>query len=206
MSGIRDHAIDWARQREIVLAGTLTGLGQNGRDLVSDDTAYAEFGETPGRGLGALQFTAVGALVRHLMPVPTHWDLQKPIGVSLHVVTNSVTENDGIEFTVKYDAVDIGDVLTAANQGTTALDPVIDEIVIGADAVALTVIESSRGVIPGGQLIKGGLLALEIELESTDASENIYLLDVAFDFMPRTTFGPYPAGLDRPFSRGYDSD
>ena len=175
MSGIRDHAIDWARQRETVMAGALTGLGADGQDLVAATADYVEIGAL---GLGAVHFTAAGALARNLMPVPTHWDLQKPIGITLHVLATSTTAADELLFTVKYDAVDIGDALVAANGGTKALDPVIDEITVGADAVSLAVRETSRGIIPAGKLTKGGLLALEIELESaTDASDAIYLLD-----------------------------
>ena len=101
MSGIRDHAIDWARQRHVVEAQDMAGLSPAGQTLEGTATT-AVLAEVGTSGIIGAHFTAADAVVRDWRAIPSHWDLRKPIGVTLQWGTVSVTADDSIHFLARY--------------------------------------------------------------------------------------------------------
>lgn len=142
MSGLRDDAIDWARQRHAVEAVELTGFAGESDGLVA---ATVDLVEVSQFGYAAAQFAAIGNQIRHNMAVPSHWDLEHPIGLTLQFVTGSATADDGVTFIGRYDAIGIGDALATpvripeSRRGTLA---------VAAGVGTLTVTTAGTGIFP----------------------------------------------------------
>jgi len=216
--GARDHSIDWARQREVVEAVhfsgfilpalDLDGSGDTGVQVRPQDAidavAAVFIEEVSTVGITAVRFTTAGGQVRHTMAIPSHWDLQHDVGLTLQFCTGSATAEDGTTWKGLYDVIEVGEVLAAP---TTALDTAWTEVELPADPTALTLLQTNRGVIEGGNLKKGGRLVLDIEMDTSDVAldtEKVYLLSLTFDYMPKWCWGA-GVDLDRDFSLRYDN-
>ena len=196
--GVRDHAMDWARQRHVIEAASLSGFGGGAEDLTGGNVDLQEIGSL---GYSLALFGSAGATVKHNMAIPSHWDLEHDIGVAIQLTTTSDTEDDQADFVCLWDTVGVGQALLGTNNGTEALDTVWDAFVVPADAVSHQLYETSRGVIDGGQLKKGGRLILDIEMDTLSAgfTENVFMVSLILDYMPKWCFGE-DAVEDRDFS------
>ena len=158
-------------------------------------------------GAAGLFFEEAGATVQHNILIPSYWDLDKEIGVTLQFVTGSATAADGATFKVQYSQIEQGGVLPREDSNTPLDTPLVENEALGA--IAYKVHETNRGHIDGGKLKKGSRLALEIELDATDVAmttaEGVYLLSVILDYMPKFCWGT-GVELDRPYRNTHSNE
>lgn len=124
--------------------------------------------------------------------LPRDVNVERPIGLKIRYSTASTTAADTHTWIALYDVIAEN---AAIAIGTTALDTAI---AVDTDSgVANAWQWSPRGEIAGNtftesNLTNGDLIAVNIELDATDASETIHLHGIQIDYVPKREQGPFP--------------
>ena len=149
--------------------------------------------EVGGLGIVAPSFLAAGAHLRFSFDIPGICDVKEEMGVTLNLLTDSLTAGDAFHMIGLYSVLGATEQTEIAAPATALATPFAADTV-GANAAAGTGIinkQSSRGVIPATALVEGGTILFDLEADvvamDVGASESLWLLSVVFDFMPRLT-------------------
>lgn len=141
---------------------------------------------------------AVGAVMTasdeydFFFPIPRDMNVTQEFGIRVRFVTASTTGSDTHTWIGLYDVIAEDAALAV---GSTALDTTIAVVTDNGTASAWQ--DTARGIINGNTFTKANLtnsdfLAINIELDATDASEAINLLGIVIDYMPKRGLGGFP--------------
>lgn len=158
-------------------------LGASGVDVSTGvgDMVEAEIGSL---SMVALVATA-GDEHDFFVPVPRDLNWTQPVGIRVRYSTASTTDTDTHTWIALYDVI-AEDAAIAI--GTTALDTTIAVDTDNGTANAWQY--TPRGVIDGGTVSEDNvtgedLLAINVELDATDAGETIHLHGISIDYVPK---------------------
>lgn len=178
-------------------SGSVIGAG----DAVDTSTGVGDMVEAE---IGSLSMVALVATAgdEHdwFVTLPRDMNVERPLGVKLRFSTASTTAADTHTWITLYDMI-AEDAAIAI--GTTACDTTHVAASDTDSGVANAWQWSTRAVIDGStfsetNLTNGDLLAINVELDATDAAEAIHLHGIQLDYMPKRGQGPastYDAGL-----------
>lgn len=191
MPNVHDRIIQYKRGRLFLPTHRLVG-GAN-------ETDYNESEIGANLGYNAAVWSsagyAVGGVVNGKFLVPTDWNPNFPLGMSLYWLTDSTTTSDTVDWKIFLDMIAVGSVIPTAT-------PAVLNTVIAQDTNlgAKVLHKTSRGIRNKNwstiKAIHAGLLGhIHIELDATTidvgVTENVWLLGVEFDYVPMLTRQPH---------------
>ncbi len=191
MPNVHDRIIQYKRGRLFLPTHRLVG-GAN-----EPDYKESEVGSNLGYNAAVWSSTGytVGSPLVGKFIVPTDWNPNFPLGVSVYWVTDSATTSDTVDWKIFLHMIKVGEVIPFGN--TSVLDTVIaQDTNLGAKFLHRT----SRGIRNKNwstiKDIHNGLMGqMNVELDATTVdvagTENVWLLGVLFDYVPMLTRQPH---------------
>jgi len=179
-----DSDIQYRYQDWYLPAAQMSGVfSDTGHGLTQGTVApFGAAGTTTG-SLTGMQLAIAGQFLRHTMPVPGRWQLDKAIHLYLYWTSGSATVGDSITWKVLYNAFAEGAVTV---RGATALDTA--PAAVNPTATAWQVQRTGVGTINANSLAHGGLINFDFELDAlTGITEDIVLVGAEFWYLPRLT-------------------
>jgi hypothetical protein len=133
-------------------------------------------------GLSGIQLEAAGDDFHWLIPVPDEMAVGLPMKISALWTTDATTTTETATFKALYKAIAFGEALAAAD---VALDTVITADAVDDTAYGLQ--ESPQGVINGGNMSKGEMLHILMELDAVSglnpAADVVFLLGIFIEYI-----------------------
>jgi len=162
-------------------AGNLVGTVSADTVLVSaaDNTAIIE--EVNGTGIMGLKMAAAD-VVSHLMLLPGDVDRHNPVYVRMIYTTGSATTGDGVTWVFTYEPVTPDDTAITGTINDALDTTIVEDFVTGQWDIQRT----AAGVINGKTIADAALyMLMKIEMDATDASEDIFLLGAELEYSPK---------------------
>ena len=186
---IKDKNIKYKFKKEYWPVGTFscfTGASGATVDAVDGNPLVAL------SGVVGLRMSAPDALVRHLFPMPSHWDT----GNNIHcraIWTDSGSSDNSITFRILYNEQTFGQ---APGAGATDLDT---KIVADPHCETGSGINATKWGTINADSLSADFITLDVEMhaEAADGMEAV-LFGIEWAYMPKLTDGPQHAAADVP--------
>ena len=146
-------------------------------------------------GVLGLEFFADDDALRHHIALPSNWDTQDDLDLYLHFVLLGGADNDENEWTASYVGTAPDGSLTGAYTALSAAGHTLDTATDAAGDL-LTV---KLGTVPASALHKGGMLAVNVALDtdmslssattSNVATERLWVTGLSYEYTPKWTTG-----------------